>query len=298
MAAKTEEKEKTPKEKEKERYSDSVLSASTDHKRYFEDVFADVDFEIKLYRVLEDRKNRKCFLCKFTNEIPDEETIGLKYGGGNYFVMGINPVEDKIYSKNIYIDETFTELKKEDEKERDLEQKRMAALTGHNVQTTDPILLMKEFFAMITPMFEAVSKVQNQPPPQNLLGDMVPKVLTGATEIFTGAFKQMSGNFMKAQQELMNQRLEEDETEELTADDPKTKLLNGAVDLIKAFGNKLIESKDDKLAKSVLNDPEVQQVIQDEDLLSMVYSTCAHDKTIGKKRIDGVFKKLKIDVPK
>lgn len=300
MATKTEDKEKSAAEKKREKYSDSILDASSDHERYFQEVFAEVDFEIKLYRFADEKKGLKLFLHKYINEIPDEERIGLEYGGGRYFALGINPVTDKIYSKNINIDETFSELKRERDREAQEEKKRQAILTGqpYPQQQTDPVLLMKEFFTMISPLFETLAKAQAKPPPQqeNIFGEAIPKVITGAAGIFTNAFKTMSDNFMRAQQDLIDQN-REGETSELGPDDPKTKILETVVDFVKAFGTKLIDSKGDGLVNTLKSDPQIQQLIKDKDLLSMVYSSCAHDKTIGKKRIDGIFKKLNVEVP-
>jgi hypothetical protein len=294
---------KTREEKEEKtgsaKYPDEILEASEDYKRYFEEKLADVDFDIKLYRFSGDKfqnKQRKTFLKKFVNEIPEEDAIGYSYGGGHFYAMGWNPVTEKLYTKHIFIDEAYTELKKT----RDSAQEnKLVAFPAPPppAQNIDPIALMKEFFNMVTPMMEAVASSKNDNNNKNNTGMdiLIPKVITGAADIFTGAFKKMSDSFIRAQQELMDSRMEPEEPEP-GPDDPQTKIVNGIIDFIKGFADRIINAPQ-KQVEGMINDPGLQRILNDKDMLSMVYSSCAGDKTIGKKKIDKIFTKLGVEVP-
>ena len=303
MAAKKEKEIISEEKTGTEFYPDEVLDTGEDYKKFFLEKLSDVDFEIKLYRFPSDnkfhRKPQKTYLKKYINEIPDEDEIGNEYGGGHYYAMGHHPIENKLYTKHIFIDEVYNRIKADREKEA-LKDKQLMGYPGIAPQI-DPINMMKEFLGMITPLIEAVSKARGEKN-DSPYSDMIPKVVTGAAEVFTGAFKKMSENFINAQQEMyQNRMLDNNDFEEEGSppaeDGPQAKIIGGIVDIIKAFGQRILMAPPADVQGLVNADPKIAAVLQDKDLLSLVYSACVADKSIGKKRIDKIMAKLNVNVP-
>lgn len=236
----------------------------------FYDFTDNLDYEIKLYRVVGVKRTKK-YLRKYESEIPDEEMIGNMYGGGKFAIMGVHPTNGKLHTKYFDIDEIF-----------DRHAARLGGRTSSQLDLNSPI---SSPISQLKELSEIMKNLGAGPAAQPL------KMMEGITEMFTNGLKKIQNVVIDQQIDRMKQQPEnENEKSDLSS----------ILELINTFGNKFLEARgpQENLYKQVIkSDPKFQEVSEDDDLIVELYETCCQDPEIGKDKINKIMEKLGIEVP-
>lgn len=278
-------------EAKKAKLNESSRSDLRDFEAYYRAEFASAgsDYELKLYRCEPSgRKIKTTFIERFF-EIPSEELIGKKYGGGHYRLRGIHPLTDEDHSKEIYIDELWTKVKRD-------EDRRQHELTNG---TTSPVPNPQA--DPLTVLLTAAEKLA--PIIKSMFGNRVEAPAMGATSMIEGVNKVMISGMESINKMQLNaaREIQQQKRDMMEMDTVKDESIGkDIVGMIKSFGDKFLEAKGPTAAmyeSMIKNNPKYQDMIEDEDILSAVYTEAIADSGIGKQKIEDLFKKLNIEIP-
>lgn len=265
----------------------------------------------------------KEFVQKWTNEIPDYDTIGLTHGSGRYLIMVQIPrskTDRKIKSKalRIRIGTRYDRLKAE--QDNAVRQATISAsggsfagsapvsglqpLTTQSDSLNHAFGMMKDMFSMFMPLLiksmqPAPMAVQNQNP-----ADMNLMMMQSAKMIQDMA-KNNARDIAQFTREIVSQNINpqtqlpapaEREYEDMPPQNPPT-FIEQIMPVVAQLLPALIAGgpKAALTAGAVNAMPQVQQVLQNKEELKKFVD--AFDKKIGKEQVDKVLKSLKVNRP-
>ena len=273
----------------KSKFSEDMIQESDDFKSYFDKYFAsDQDFELRLYRY---ENKKKTFLREYYCERPNEPQIGDEFGGGSYYLMGIDPVTRKTRSKYIHIDQLYT--KKLKERERD---ELRLTQPGAPQAREDPFNIALKILDVFKPILEQAMKSNSRAAP--VMGGtekMMQPIMENVIKSFTQGFGMMGKTMIENQQEIMNHKITAEKTQEFG-----NTIAGEIVGLVKDLGAKYLESK-----KSIMDVIQDGKIPADKMSLIMkasqqdineVYNALCDDPTVGEEKTNNIFTKLGINV--
>lgn len=282
----------------KEKLTQASRQLVGDFEGYFAEVFADTDFELKLYRCeVSGRKIKRTFLKRFVNEWPQEESIGTEFGAGHYDIRGVHPMEpEKLHSKEIHIDEIWNKIKRERDREN------FEAMNGPSMrqvpQPQDPIETFSKVLGTLEPLLKVLGGTSQA---QNPVAQL-PSIMEGFQKMFVDSMKSMNKMQMESLSEIQEKQKQLMNTEP-AAEEPQTMtdhLKIGILETIKAAADRFLNAggfEEKFMKKAIKESDEYQALVNDEQTLSEVYTEAIIDPEIGKEKIDKLFKKLGIEVP-
>lgn len=257
----------------------------SDYKSFFEEDYLDneTDFEIKVYRVNKERNMESYkFLERYHNEIPLEEDIGAKHGGGKFLLWSMHPITKKIKSKRINLDPVFDEIR-----DRKLaEQKAGESLNQVNGKNAEEQLKYTANFVreIIQPLVKETNTV-------NQGEKVVTNLMEGMVNMFTSSLKKM-------QMAVVEQQIKSLQPARKEPEKPATgEIVKGVLSIIDKFGEIFRNAKGaqlDAMKTLAQADPMYQQVQNDPDAIDAVYTAAV--ERFGKPDTDDLFKKLGFDL--
>jgi hypothetical protein len=246
--------------------------AASEFDEFFDDLPAESNVEIILYRVREDKRRGRSFLKRYWNRRPKEEEIGEEFGSGLFVLMGKHPVTGKLRSKQLDIDPYYDAIHQNFIARQAPEQ---------TVSTQNPL----EQLRIMADIFGKLNQGATKAPADPL------NVMSGIMDIFTGGLKKMQGAVLDNAIQTVKSPPEESE---------KSEGVDSILKMIAGFGEKFLNSKgsESKLMEQMIKmNPQFQAAQQDRDLIVEIYDNCVADPKIGKETIDGIMGKLGIEVP-
>ena len=277
-------------EKEKAKLNEGARKQIQDFEAYFNAEFADVDIELKLYRCEPSgKKIRKTFIERFF-DIPSEESIGTKYGGGHYQLKSIHPMTGEDHAKEVYIDELWTAVKRK----RERQEFELQNGAGAPVQMQAPGVSWEKVIAAakdLAPTLKTIFGGRGDSPidASTSMMEGMQKIMLSGVESINKMQLNAHKEIQEQKKEIMNMESGKDDT-----------IASEVVGMIKSFGEKFIDAKgpQSKMMEQMLrSDPRFGEVIENEDELSAVYTAAINDPDIGKEKTDKLFSKLNIEVP-
>lgn len=278
------------KEKKEAEYKEKI---PIDYYNFYKQQYADCEeFEIRLYRVKRKPNNRsqKTFLKRYYDEIPVEEDIAAEFGSGQFQCQSMDPVTGDFHGRDLHIDEIFDKIK----------EAKTVVNTGMPPGMANPMEYMEGIIkGVITPIMTLVNQRGNGRPEKSKNDDsldMVNKLMSSVMNSFTTGLNKMQTTMID--QQIAN-------VKKITGGkdspgDPQAEMVNGVLSVIKELGTVFINSRgkvQDAMRNSIMNNPNVQDLMENPDDLDMVYSAGCNDAEIGKDKMDKLFQGLKIETP-
>ena len=280
-------------EEKKEKLNEGARRAIQDFEAYFNAEFADVDIELKLYRVEPSgKKLKKTFIERFF-DIPSEETIGAKYGGGHFQLKSIHPMTGEDHSREVYIDDLWNKVKRERER-KEFENEHGGGAPVHLMPgAPGPIPWDKVLstFEKVAPTLKTIFGGRAESPI-----DATNSMVAGMQKIMLSGVESINKMQLNAHKEIQEQKREALDMES-TKDES---VASEVISMIKSFGEKYLEAKGPQskaMETYIKNDPRFADMMEDDLELSAVYTAAINDSEIGKEKIDKLFNKLNIEVP-
>lgn len=265
-----------------EQTAEQAPEADSQELRDFEECFEDrfeglTQYIIEVYRVNEDRRRSRSYLCSYDSEIPDKDVVGEKYGGGRFMLMGKHPITKKFYSK-------FYNLDKKVFDEIHLKKYPPAPEPGQLGSST-----IANPFNQLKDAAEAIKSLMPMAAPANNVNDPL-KLMGGVTDMFMSGLKKVNNA-------IIDQKL--DQMKEPEPEEDKNDL-QYVLKLIADYGQKFLEAKgsQEQLFKQLIKGDEgFKRLQEDRDLILEIYDEGCERPDIGKGKMDTLFKKLGVEIP-